>query len=112
MKNVDGQFFIVSTSDFFEICRHHHKMVEYRCDIECPKDIECTLHFKLRRLEQYAEFARDKNLNFNKVIKKIAFVYDKDFAQSQGAFWWNNILEWEWTDVPPNATIRWRSSYL
>ena len=80
--------------------------------IQSPKDIEFTLRFKLRRLEQYAEFARDKNLNFNKVIKKIAFVYDKDFAQSQGAFWWNDILEWEWTDVSPNATIRWRSSYL
>ena len=92
MKYVDGQFFIVSTSDFFEISRHHHKMVECRCDIECPRDIECTLHFKLRRLEQYGEFVHDRNLNFNKDIKKIAFVYDKDFAQSQGVFWWNNMM--------------------
>ena len=112
MKNVDGQFFIVNTCDFFYICRHHCAMVECSCDIECPEDIECTLHFKLNKLEQYTEFARDKNLNFNKAIKKIVFVFEKDFAQSQEAFWWSHIIEWEWADVPPNATISWGSFYL
>ena len=28
MKNVDGEFFIVNTSDFFEIFRHHKAMVQ------------------------------------------------------------------------------------
>ena len=87
-------------------------MVECCCDIVCPRDIECTMHFKLNRLEQYAEFVRDKNLNLSKVIKKIAFVFNKDLAQSQEAFWWSDILEWEWADVPPHATMRWRSSCL
>ena len=87
-------------------------MVECSCDIECPEDIECTLHFKLNKLEQYTEFARDKNVNFNKAIKKIVFVFEKDFAQSQEAFWWSHIIEWEWADVPPNATISWGSFYL
>ena len=53
-----------------------------------------------------------RKLNFRKVIKKIALVFNKDVARTQEAFWWNDILEWEWTDVPPHATLRWRSSYL
>ena len=87
LKNVDGQFFIVSTSDFFEICRHHRAMVQKRCDIVYPRDIMCTMHFKLNRMEQFAECVRDKNLNFHKVVKKMAFVFNKDVAQTQKAFW-------------------------
>lgn len=112
MKNVDNEFFIVNTSDFFEIVTHHQALVQSRCDIVCPRDIQCSMHFKLNRLKDYAEFVREKNLNFRKVIKKIAFVFNKDVARTQEAFWWNDILEWEWTDVPPHATLRWRSSYL
>ena len=93
MKNVDGEFFIVNASDFFEIFRHHKAMVQCRCDIVCPRDNECTLHFKLNRMEQFAECVSDKNLNFNKVVKKMAFVFNKDYAQTQEAFWWNNIFE-------------------
>ena len=86
MKNVDGQFFIVNTGDFFDICRHHRAMVECRWYIVCPRDIEFTLHFKLNRLEQYAEFVRDKNLNFNKIIKKIAFFLIKTLPSRRGHF--------------------------
>ena len=64
-----------------------------RCDIVCPRDNECTLHFKLNGMEQFAECVSDKNLNFNKVVKKMAFVFNKDYAQPQEAFWWNNIFE-------------------
>ena len=78
MKNVDNEFFIVNTSDFFEILMHHQALVQCQCDIVCPRDIHCSMHFKLNRLKDYAEFVHEKKLNFRKVIKKIAFVFNKD----------------------------------
>ena len=111
IKNLDGGFFVVNVDDFFEICRHHRALVQARCDIVCLSDIECSMHFKLKRLEMYKSFVLKKNLNENKIIKKIAFHFNKDVAQSEEAFWWTDILEWEWADVPPGA-MRWRSHYL
>ena len=112
LKNVDNEFFIVTASDFFEIYRHYKALVQKRCNIVCPRDVMCNMHFKLERMEQFVEHVRDKNLNFHKVIKKLAFFYNEDVAQTQEVFWWSDIVEWEWTDVPPNATLRWRSSFL
>ena len=112
LKNVDNEFFIVTVSDFFEIYRHHKALVQNRCDIVCPRDIMCNIHFKLERMEQFVEHVRDKNLNFHKVIKKLAFFYNEDVAQTQEAFWCSDIVEWEWADVPPNATLRCRASFL
>ena len=74
LKNIDGEFFIVGTSHFFlEIYRHHKVLVQKRCDVVCPRDIMCNMHFKLQRMEQFLEHVRDKNLNFHKVIRKLAF---------------------------------------
>ena len=112
LKNVDNEFFIVNTSDFFEIYSHHKALVQQRCDIVCPRDIQCSMHFKLEKMEQFVEHVRDKNLNFHKVIKKLAFFYNKDVAQGKEVFWWSDIVKWEWADVPPNATIRWRALFL
>ena len=112
IKNSDGELFIINVDDFFEICRHHRALVQARCNIVCPSDIECSMHFKLKRLEMYKSFVLEKNLNENKIFKKIAFHFNKDVAQSQEAFWWTDILEWELVDVPPGAAMRWRSHYL
>ena len=112
LKNVDNKFSIVTASDFFEIYRHHKALVQKRCDIVCSRDIMCNMHFKLERMEQFVEHVRDKNLNFHKVIKQLAFFYNEDVAQTQEAFWWSAIVEWEWADVPPNATLRLRASFL
>ena len=106
IKNLDGEFFVVNVDDFFEICRHHSALVQAWCDIVCPSDIKCSMHFKLKRLEMYKSFVLEKNQSQKKSIKKIAFHFNKDVAQSQEAFWWTDILEWEWADVPPGATMR------
>ena len=106
IKNLEGEFFVVNVDDFFEICRHHRALVQARWDIVCPSDIECSMHFKLKRLEMYKSFVLEKNLNENKIIKEIACHFNKDVAQSQEAFWWTDILEWEWADVPPGAKMR------
>ena len=86
--------------------------MQARCDIVCPRDVQCQLHFRLERLEYFKDYVFRKNLKENKIVKKIAFAFNKDVAQSKEAFWWTNIFEWEWADVPPGATMRWRSHYL
>ena len=73
LKNVDNEFFIVTASDFFEIYRHHEALVQKRCNVVCPRDIQCNMHFKLNRMEQFVGHVCDKNLNFHKVIKNLAF---------------------------------------
>ena len=112
LKNLDGEIFICNASDFFEICRHHRAFVQARCDIVCPRDVQCQLHFRLERLEYFKDYVFRKNLKENKIVKKIAFAFNKDVSQSKEAFWWINIFEWEWADIPSGATMRWRSHYL
>ena len=112
MKKVDDCFFILNSSDFFKLYRHHRKFVQTHCNFVCPRDTTCSLHVKLEKLKQYVEWLHEKNLNDNIIVKKICLVFNKEVAQTKEVFWWNDTLEWEQTNVPPHATIRWRSQFL
>ena len=93
IKNLDGEFFVVNVDDFFEICRHHWALVQAWCDIVCPSDIKCSMHFKLKRLEMYKSFVLEKNLSQKKSIKKSFFILIKTLPSlkrpSGGLTFWN-----------------------
>ena len=109
-KNENENVFIINTSDFIELWRHHSSFVIARCDIVCPRDTMCTLHKKLERLTNCADWLRDNNLNYD-VVKKIGLFFNKEVAKTQEAFWWYDIVEWEKEIVPEGATLRWRAQF-
>ena len=49
MKDSASDWFVVTTSDFIDMWRHHKKYVEKVCDIVCPGDEMCDLHKKLQK---------------------------------------------------------------
>ena len=112
MKKVDDCFFILNSSDFFDLYRHHKHFVQKRCDFVCPRDTACSLHAKLQRLEEYVDWLRRKNTNENVIIKKICLVFNADVAETRESFWWSDVLEWEEGNVPPDVTLRWRAQFL
>lgn len=76
MKDSASDWFVVNTSDFIDMWRHHKKHVEKVCDIVCASDEMCELHKKLTKMADYVEWVRDKNLNCKyEVIKTIGAVF-------------------------------------
>ena len=84
-KNENENFFIINTSDFIELWRHRSSFVIARCDIVCPRDTMCTLHKKLERLTNYADWLRENNLNYD-VVKKIGFFLVKKLPKHKKRF--------------------------
>ena len=68
------------------------------------------LHKKLRKLEDYCEWARDRNLNENQIIKTVALVFNSS-SRFNEVFWWINLIEWEIIDVPDDAAMRRRAQF-
>ena len=112
MKKIDDGFVVLNTSDFFDVVRHHKELVRVRCDWVCPKEIQCGLHAELEKLNNYAEYIREKNLNETVVVNKIGFIYEKEKAKEKKVFWWTEIVEREKKQCPKEAGMFWRSCYL
>lgn len=82
MNDFVRDWFVVSTSDFIDMWRHHKKHEEKVCDIVCPSDEMCELHKKLKKMTGYVKWVRDKNLNCKyEVIKTIGVVFFQKFIQ-------------------------------
>ena len=71
----------------------------------------CNLHKKLERLTGHAEWLREDNLNNHTTVKKVALLFNENTAETQGAFWWLDMIEWEVGNVPEGATMRWRAQF-
>ena len=110
-KNEDGVV-VLNASNFFNVVRHHQELVRVRCNWVCPKEVTCNLHVQLEKLNYYAEFVREKNLNETEIISKIGFLYDKEKAKEKKVFWWTEIVEWEKKQCPKEVTLKWRSQFL
>ena len=55
---------------------------------------------KLRDLDDYTDWLRDKNLtDKNEIVKTVALVFNKS-SERQEVFWWINLIEWETIEVP------------
>ena len=72
-------------SDFVSIWRHHQKIVYVKCAWRaCPHKKPCRLHKELEKFTQLVDFVRDHNLNHkNKVISKIAFIFEKNSCRNE-----------------------------
>ena len=76
MKDLASNWFVINTSDFIDMWRHHKKYVEKTCDYVCPKAKMCELHNELQKMTDYVEWVQDKNLNCKyEVIKTIGVVF-------------------------------------
>ena len=62
--------------------RHHQEYVKVRSNWICPREIQV----KLERLNNYADYIRERNLNEKKIVSKIGFIYEKDIAQGKKCF--------------------------
>ena len=71
----------------------------------------CNLHKKLERSTGHAEWLREDNLNNHTIVKKVALLFNENTAETQGAFWWLDMIEWEVGNVPKGATMRWRAQF-
>ena len=49
------EYFVMNTSDFIDLWRHHKKYVEQKCDFVCPKNEIYYLHKRLNELTDYVE---------------------------------------------------------
>ena len=94
-------YFVVDTSDFASVWRHHQKMVYDKCTWgACPHKKPCRLHKELEKLTEFVHFVRDCNLNHkHEVILKIAFIFENDSCRNE-LFGWYRIREWEYKDIP------------
>ena len=66
--------------------RHHQEYVKVRSNWICPREILCSIQVKLERLNNYADYIRERNLNGKKIVSKIGFIYKKDIAQGKKCF--------------------------
>ena len=110
LKDNASDWYVVSVSDLVKIFNHHKQYVIKKCDWVCPKNEICDLHKKLRNLEDYCEWARDRNLNENQIIKTVALVFNSS-SKFNEVFWWINLIEWEIIYVPDDATMNWRAQF-
>ena len=110
-KDSIKEYFVMNTSDFVDLWRHHKKFVEQKCDFVCPKNEICYSHKRLYELTDYVEWIRDRNLNENTVVSKIALFFEKDSTR-RGVFWWysQDILDFQY--VPENVTMKWRAQFV
>ena len=56
MKDSTSDWFVVNTSNFIEMWKHHRKYAEKFCDIVCPSDEPCELHKKFKDMTNYVEW--------------------------------------------------------
>ena len=110
-KDFIKEYYVMNTDNFVDLWRHHKKFVEQKCDFVCPKDETCFLHEKLNRLTDFVEWIRDRNLNENTVVTKIAIFFEKDSIR-RDAFWWYNYKIWDFKDVPDNVTMSRRAQFV
>ena len=52
-KDSIKEYFVMNTSDFLDLWRHHKKYVEQKCDFICQKKEICYLHKRLNELTDY-----------------------------------------------------------
>ena len=69
------------------------------------------LHEELQKLTDYVNWIRDRNLNENIVVTKIAPFFEKDSTRRE-AFWWYNQKIWDKKHVPDNVTTSWRTQFV
>ena len=111
MKDSASNWYLLNVSDLMDVYRHHKEYIIKKCDWVCPKDDVCDLHKKLRDLDDYTDWLRDKNLtDKNEIVKTVALVFNKS-SERQEVFWWINLIEWETIEVPKNAVMSWRVKY-
>ena len=108
------EYYVMNTDDFVDLWRHHKKFAEQKCDYVCPEkknSHESFLHEELQKLTDYVDWIRDRNLNENMIVTKIALFLEKDFTRRE-AFWWYNQKIWDENDVPDNVTMSWRTQFV
>ena len=110
-KDSIKEFYVMNTSDFVDLWRHHKKFVEQKCDYVCPEKKNCFLHEELQKLTDYVDWIRDRNLNENIIVTKIALFFEKDSTRRE-AFWWYNKKIGDEKDVPDNVTISWQAQFV
>ena len=81
MKKIDENVIILNTPDFFDVVRHHQELVRVHCNWVCPREIPCSMHIELEKLNNCAEYIREKNINERVIVNKIGFIYKKEEAQ-------------------------------
>ena len=92
-KKVEDGFLEMNTTDFFNVVQHHQELVRVWCNWVCPREMACDLHVQLEKLNDFAEYVREKNLNETMKINKIGFFYDKD--EDKKVFWLTKIVALE-----------------
>ena len=110
-KDSIKEYYVMNTDDFVDLWRHHKKFVEQKCDYVCPEKKNCFLHEELQKLTDYVDWIRDRNLNENIIVTKIALFFEKDSTRRE-AFWWYNKKIWDEKDVPDNVTMSWRAQFV
>ena len=81
-KNSMKEYYVMNTDDFVDLWRHHKKFVEQKCDYVCPEK-NCFLHEELQKLTDYVDWIRDRNLNKNIIVTKIALFLEKDTTRRE-----------------------------
>ena len=111
MKDSASDWYVLLVSNLIKIYNHHKQYVVEKCDWVCPKKEICNLHQKLNKLEYYTEWLRHKNFtDKNEIVKTVALVFNKA-SEREEVFWWINLIEWEITEVPENATWSWQARF-
>ena len=112
MKKIEENVIILNTSEFFGVVRHHKELVRVRCNWVCPREILCSMQIELEKLNNYAKYIIEKNLNERVIVNKIGFIYEKEEAQERKVFSWREIIEWKTEQCPENTSLIWRSQFL
>ena len=87
MKDSASDWYLLNVSDLMDVYRHHKEYVIKKCDWVCPKENICNLHKKLRDLDEYTGWLRDRNLtDKNEIAKTVALVFNKR-SEYQEVFW-------------------------
>ena len=111
MKDSASNWYLLNVSDLMDVYRHHKEYVIKKWDWDCPKQNIGDLHEKLRDLDDYTEWLRDRNLTHkNEIVKTVALVFNKT-SEHEEVFWWINLIEWETIEVPQSVTMSWRARY-
>ena len=110
-KDSIKEYYVMNTDNFVDLWRHHKKFVEQKCDYVCPEKKNCFLHEELQKLTDYVDWIRDRNLNENIIVTKIALFFEKDSTRRE-AFWWYNQKIWDEKHVPDNVTMSWRAQFV